>query len=131
MNLTISQLADAAGVGVETVRFYQRRGLIDIPDRTDPTGRIRRYGATDVARLRFVRKAQKAGFSLAEIAELLDLDAGHDHARARAMALTRLGALDAQIAELDRARAALRQLADLCGSRAVGPCPILAAFEGQ
>ncbi|MFN3944331.1 MAG: MerR family transcriptional regulator [Allosphingosinicella sp.] len=124
--LTISRLAEAGGVGVETVRFYQRRGLLDVPPRA---GGIRRYGAEDVRRLRFIRQAQEAGFRLSEIAELLALDSGTDRARARALAEGRIAALDREIARLERARASLERLARACGADAEGPCPILASFD--
>lgn len=129
MNLTIRQFAEQADVGVETVRFYQRKGLLVTPLRDKPFGGIRRYGAGDVQRLRFIRQAQRAGFTLEEIRELIGLDAGHDHKRAREMATRRLDALERQIAELERARTSLRHLADLCAHQASGPCPILVAFE--
>ena len=124
--LTIGKLASAAGVGVETVRFYQRRSLLAVPARD--TG-VRRYGAEDLRRLRFIRQAQAAGFTLEEIRELIGLDAGQDRARAREMATARVAALDDKIAELERARDALRHLASECGSGGAGPCPILTSFE--
>jgi MerR family mercuric resistance operon transcriptional regulator len=82
-----------------------------------------------VRRLRFIRQAQAAGFTLAEIKELLALDAGEDRARARELAAGRIDALDARIAELQSARSALKKLADACGASSTGPCPILASFE--
>ncbi|NJR80790.1 MerR family transcriptional regulator [Sphingomonas corticis] len=131
-SMTIAGLAREGGVGVETVRYYQRRGLLDEPDR--PTGAgaggsIRRYGADDARRLRFIRSAQAAGFTLEQIGELLALDATDDRARARQLANDRIAALDAKIEELERVRASLRQLARECGSGSEGPCPILTAFE--
>ncbi len=125
-SLTIAKLAQAGGVGVETVRFYQRRGLIDTPTRD---GAIRRYGSDDVRRLRFIRQAQAAGFTLAEIAELLALDAGEDRARAFGLASARIAALDARIVELTAARVSLTRLAKQCGDGGHGPCPIIASFE--
>lgn len=125
-SLTIGQLAAGGGVGVETIRFYQRKGLLDTPTRESG---IRRYGSEDLRRLRFIRQAQMAGFTLEEIRELLALDAGHDRSRARALAGSRIEALDAKIAELGRARDALRRLAEECGEGGKGPCPILASFE--
>ena len=124
-SLTIGKLAAAGGVGVETVRFYQRRGLIDQPTRD---GGIRRYGSQDLRRLRFIRQAQSAGFTLEQIKELLDLDAGQDRARARALAQERIAALDAKIAKLRQSRDALQRLARECGSGRTGPCPILTSF---
>ena len=124
---TIGGLARAAGVGVETVRYYQRRGLLPEPAR--PPGEVRRYGDEDVKRLKFIRSAQAAGFTLAEISELLELDASDDRARARELARARVAALDAKIAELEQARDALAGLARACASKRGGPCPILGAFE--
>jgi len=129
---TIGGLAKAGGVGVETVRYYQRRGLLQTPARAGGDGLgggVRRYGEEDVRRLRFIRAAQTAGFTLEEIAELLALDAGEDRARARALAESRLEALDAQIAQMQSARAALQRLAHDCGAGGAGPCPIITAFE--
>jgi MerR family mercuric resistance operon transcriptional regulator len=127
--LTISQLAHSAEVGVETVRYYQRRGLLDDPrpSRSGTVGR-RHYGTDDARRLRFIRTAQRAGFTLEEIAELIELDAGTDRARAREMARGRIAQLDLQIAELQAARASLNRLAQDCAGTEAGPCPIIAAF---
>ena len=124
--MTIGKLAAAGGVGVETIRFYQRRGLLAEPDRG---GGIRRYDADDLRRLRFVREAQTAGFTLDEIGKLLALDATDDRATARAMAETRIVALDQKIAELQAAKSALARLAHECASGANGPCPIILAFS--
>jgi MerR family mercuric resistance operon transcriptional regulator len=123
--LTIGKLAAAGGVGVETIRFYQRRGLLDQPTRDSG---IRRYGSEDVRRLRFIRQAQTAGFTLEEIRELLDLDAGQDRSRARELATARIDALNAKIDDLKRARDALQRLAKECGDDSGGACPILASF---
>ena len=124
---TIGGLAAAAGVGVETVRYYQRRGLLDEPARSP--GEIRRYADADLQRLRFIRSAQAAGFTLAEIKELLDLDASDDRARARELARARVAAIDGRIAALVEARDALDALATACAHQRRGPCPILTAFE--
>lgn len=133
-NMTIATLAREGGVGVETIRYYQRRGLIDLPERTGGDGlrgAIRRYGKTDLHRLRFIRAAQAAGFTLEQIGELTDLDAGEDRQRARALANERIAALDLKIAELQAARKALHKLAHDCAASDTGPCPILTAFEGD
>ena len=124
---TIGGLAKAAGVGVETVRYYQRRGLLPEPPR--PPGEVRRYGSDDVRRLKFIRSAQAAGFTLAEIGELLELDSSDDRARARQLAQARVAALDEKIDELRLAREALAALASACSHKRGGPCPILDAFE--
>jgi MerR family mercuric resistance operon transcriptional regulator len=131
MTLTIAKLAEAGGVGVETIRFYQRRGLIDVPPRPEGfglSGGVRRYGQEDVRRLRFIRAAQKAGFTLDEIAELLQLDASNDRRRARELADLRIKALDQKIADLQAAKASLSRLVDACAHGPEGPCPILDAF---
>jgi MerR family mercuric resistance operon transcriptional regulator len=128
--MSIAELARGAGVGVETVRYYQRRGLLPDPrpQRTGARG-IRHYGPYEARRLRFIRSAQSAGFTLEEIAELLDLDTSDDRPRARAMAHDRIAALDAKIAELQTARQSLARLAGECAKGGAGPCPIIASFE--
>lgn len=125
-SLTIGKLAAAGGVGVETIRFYQRRGLLGTPTRDEG---FRRYGPEHVRRLTFIRQAQAAGFTLEQIRELLELDASDDRARVRELANERVVALDATISELKRARDALKRLARECGSGSPGPCPILKSFE--
>jgi MerR family mercuric resistance operon transcriptional regulator len=130
--MTIAGLARAGGVGVETIRYYQRRGLLETPERLGGSGLgggVRRYGAEDVRRLRFIRAAQAAGFTLEQIGELLALDSSEDRARALELARDRLAALDARIAELETVRGALRRLAGACASSEAGPCPIIASFE--
>ncbi len=134
MSSTIASLAREGGVGVETVRYYQRRGLLRTPDKSGGSalsGGIRRYDAEDVRRLKFIRQAQAAGFTLEQIGELLELDAGQDRARARALARERIVALDDKIAELQAARASLSRLAHACAASDEGPCPIIEAFEGR
>lgn len=125
MDMTIGKFAAAGSVGVETIRFYQRKGLLRTPKRLEGG---RRYGRDDVRRLLFIRQAQTAGFALEEIRELLDLDAGEDRERAREAARSRLGALNVRIAELNRTREALERLIKECSSGSGGPCPILASF---
>jgi MerR family mercuric resistance operon transcriptional regulator len=127
LGMTIARLGAAAGVGVETVRYYQRRGLLAVPP---STGAVRRYDAGDVRRLRFIRRAQAAGFTLEQIRELLALDRTGDRARVRELAAERVAALDARIAELEQSRAALERLRSTCASGRKGPCPILEAFDG-
>lgn len=123
---TIGALAEAAGIGVETVRFYQRKGLIETPERGTS---IRRYDGDALRRLLFIRQAQAAGFTLKEISELLELDSGQDRARARELATRRVAALDDQIREMRKARDALAHLAKECSEGGAGPCPILASFD--
>jgi MerR family transcriptional regulator, mercuric resistance operon regulatory protein len=125
-DMTIARLAAAGGVGVETIRYYQRRGLLAEPPKA---GAVRRYGAQDLRRLLFIRRAQAAGFTLETIAELLALDSTDDRARVRTLAAERLAALESRIAELESARAALERLSKACSAGKKGPCPILEAFE--
>lgn len=124
--MTIGKLAQAGGVGVETVRYYQRRGLLAEPARA---GGPRRYGSDDVGRLRFIRSAQAAGFTLEEIRELLELDATRDRRRALDLATARIEALDHKLAALQDTREALARLASACASTSSEPCPIITAFE--
>jgi MerR family mercuric resistance operon transcriptional regulator len=125
-SLTIGRLAETGSVGVETIRFYQRRGLLETPARD---GGIRRYGSDDVRRLRFIKAAQVAGFTLEEIKELIALDSTSDRSRARELAGARIKVLDAKIAQLKRARTALQRLAQECAEGRPGPCPILTTFD--
>jgi MerR family mercuric resistance operon transcriptional regulator len=131
-SLTISGLAREGGVGIETVRYYQRRGLLETPQRPESAGYargMRRYGEEDLRRLRFIRSAQAAGFTLEQIKELMALDATQDRTRARVLADARIAALDLQIEALEKARASLRRLARECSSGSGGLCPILTSFD--
>lgn len=130
--MTISRLARSAGVGVETVRFYQRQGLLETPQRPSGAageGVTRRYGDGHLRSLRFIRSAKLAGFTLEEIRELIELDATNDRSRARDLARSRLEALDRKLAELEAAREALRHLEKECSVGSKGPCPIISSFE--
>ncbi|WP_285712289.1 MerR family transcriptional regulator [Erythrobacter oryzae] len=122
--MKIGDLARAGGVSVETVRFYQRRGLLAEPPRAEGA---RRYTEADLERLRSIKAAQTAGFTLEEIATLLDLDM-NDRAAARALAEARIKAIDEKIATLKAMRSALKALAADCAKGGEGPCPILASF---
>lgn len=123
--MKIGDLAKAGGVSVETIRFYQRRGLLAEPPRG--TG-VRRYSRDDLERLRSIRAAQTAGFTLEEIATLLGLD-HDDRTAARALAEARIAAIDEKIATLKTMRAALKDLVKDCAQGGEGPCPILGAFS--
>ncbi|WP_137871760.1 MerR family DNA-binding protein [Sphingopyxis sp. 2PD] len=132
MQITIGKLAAAGDVGVETIRYYQRRGLMGTPARSGGDGwggGVRRYDEGDLRRLKFIRAAQGAGFTLDEIGELLALEAGDDRVRVRTLARQRIEILDEKIAQMTATRAALARLADQCAAGGKGPCPILAAFE--
>jgi len=123
-SLSIGKLAAAGGVGAETIRFYQRLGLLETPGRN---GGIRRYGPGDVRRLQFIRRASAAGFSLSEIKELLELDACKDRESVRELARLRARALNDRIADLQRVRDALQRLAHESGSDGQGSSSILAS----
>ncbi len=130
--LTIGELAKAAGVGVETVRYYQRTGLLETPQSQadDMIGRkTRRYDARHLRTLRFIRSSQAAGFTLKQIGELIELDASHDRVRARQLARAQIASIDDRIRQLQDARDALSRLERACSESDRGPCPILTAFE--
>ncbi|HQS80937.1 MAG TPA: Hg(II)-responsive transcriptional regulator [Thiobacillus sp.] len=125
---TISKLAQAVGVNVETIRFYQRRGLVAEPAK--PLGGIRRYGEAEVARVLFVKSAQRIGFTLDEIAQLLQLDDGTQCKKARAIAEHKLADVRKRLQDLQRIEAALAQLVDRCASRrGQVSCPLIAALQ--
>ncbi|MBL8447977.1 MAG: MerR family DNA-binding protein [Zoogloeaceae bacterium] len=127
-SLTIGRLAGAAGVGVETVRYYQRRGLIGTPH---GAAGVRRYGKAELARLRFIRHAQRLGFSLDEVAGLLDLDEMTDRNAARKAALDKLGEIEEKIHRLETMRRALADLVRCCeAGPGAEPCPILHTLSG-
>lgn len=127
-SFTIGEFASLAGVGVETIRFYQRKGLLPEPPRQG--GAIRRYGASDVERLRFVKSAQNLGFSLDEVAELLRLEDGAHCREASSLAEAKLGDIRRKLAELSRMEAALSVLVNAChAGRGKVSCPLIAAFH--
>ena len=127
-DMTIAKLARAAEVGVETVRYYQRRGLLPVP-RAAGKSAFRHYDPSHLQILRFIRRAQAAGFTLEEIKELLALDRTKDRARIRVLAGARLEALARQAEEIEEARQALQRLLGACQGSNRGPCPIIEAFS--
>ena len=129
-DLPIGAFAAAAGVNVETIRFYQRKGLLPLPNRA--YGSIRRYGASAVARVKFVKSAQRLGFSLEEIAGLLTLDDGTHCDEARVVAEQKLEDVRAKLDDLRRIESVLAQLVDrCCASRGRITCPIIAALHAH
>lgn len=125
---TIGALAQAAGVNLETIRFYQRRGLL--PEPAKPQGGIRRYGDSDLARVRFVKSAQRLGFSLDEVTELLKLEDGSQCGEARAQGERKLADVRARLADLQRIEQALSELVDRCHSvRGLVCCPLIASLQ--
>lgn len=127
-NLTIGVFAKVAGVNVETIRFYQRRGLLPEPDK--PYGSIRRYGEVDVTRVRFVKSAQRLGFSLDEIAELLQIDDGTHCEEASSLAEYKLQDVREKMADLARMEAVLSELVCACQARKDNiSCPLIASLK--
>ena len=129
-NLTIGAFAKLAGVNVETIRFYQRKGLLPEPDRS--YGRIRRYGLADVARVRFVKSAQRLGFSLDDVAGLLTLEDGTHCEEASSLAEHKLKDVREKLADLTRMETALSQLVYACHARKGNvSCPLIASLQGE
>lgn len=129
-SLMIGQLARAADVNVETIRFYQRKGLIPQPDR--PPGGVRRYTGADVARVKFIKSAQRLGFSLEEIGQLLRLDAGMQCSAAAQLAARHLAGVRARLQDLARIEAALATLLKRCARhRGEVACPIIATLHAD
>jgi MerR family mercuric resistance operon transcriptional regulator len=127
-NLTIGAFAKAASVNVETIRFYQRKGLLPMPDK--PYGGIRRYGGTDVTRVRFVKSAQRLGFRLDEIAELLRLEDGTHCEEASGLAEHKLKDVRVKLADLSRMEAALSDLVCAChATKGDISCPLIASLQ--
>lgn len=129
--LTISKAAVKAGVGIETVRFYERRGLVKQPPKPHGNG-FRIYTGEIVTRIRFIKQSQELGFSLNEISELLELraDTGRDCADVRMKADVKLLEVERKITQLKRIRSSLKIIRDLCpGSGPTRACPILEAME--
>jgi MerR family transcriptional regulator, mercuric resistance operon regulatory protein len=122
-DMTIGGLAGACAVGVETVRYYQRRGLLAEPERGP--GRVRRYGADAVARLRFIRRAQDVGFTLEEVRELIKLGETPNCRGARALAARKLERVEARLGDLQRVRAALKEMVESCDAGRERRCPII------
>ncbi|QDL54981.1 Hg(II)-responsive transcriptional regulator [Rhodoferax aquaticus] len=125
---TIGTFADAGGVNVETIRFYQRKGLLTEPER--PLGGIRRYGPEDVTRVRFIKSAQRLGFSLDEIAELLRLEDGTHCQEASSLATRKLTDVRERLADLSRMEKVLSELVGACNSRSGNvTCPLIASLQ--
>lgn len=132
--MTISRAAERAGVGIETIRFYERRGLIQQPLRPQSGGH-RCYDDAVIARIRFIRQAQELGFSLREISELLALraDPAADCGDVRSQAIAKRAEIDRKLARLGHIRAALEVLIDTCpgDGAALCACTIVDALAGQ
>ena len=129
MGMTIGQLARAAGIHVETVRYYQSLGLVQVPPR--PPRSVRRYPEDAVTRLAFIRRAQDAGFTLKEVGELLRLSQAPNCRGARELAAHKLEQVESRMADLARMRTALRTLVRQCDAGRVRACPIIESFAGR
>ena len=130
LSLSIGAVADAAGVNVETIRFYQRKGLLDTPERHH--GKMRRYRPSDVARVKFVKAAQRLGFSLDEIRALLKLDDGSHCDEARAMAEQKLDDVRSKLTNLRHIEVALEGLVTVCcATKKTVTCPLIASLHSD
>jgi len=130
LNLSIGGVAKAAGVNVETIRYYQRLKLLEEPAR--PPGGVRRYAEAAVARVRFIKRAQELGFSLAEIHRLLRLGDPQSCGEARALAAEKLALVESRVADLQRLRGVLQELIGRCDRRRGKiACPIIESLARQ
>ena len=126
--ITIGALADSAGVNVETIRFYQRKGLMPQPEK--PYGSIRRYGHAALARVRFIKSAQGLGFSLEEVGDLLKLEDGTRCGEARKVAEHKLAGVRQKLGDLQRIEAVLAALVARCSAvRGRIDCPLIASLQ--
>ena len=129
LTLTIGQLARAAGVHVETIRYYQRRGLLAQPRR--PARGIRRYGEDAVARLGFIRRAQETGFTLEEVRQLIRIGDTPGCRSARDIAARKLSLVHTRMADLRRMSKALAALIAQCDAGRKRSCPIIEALGAR
>ena len=126
--ITLGVLAKSAHVGIETIRFYQRKGLLRRPEK--PYAGIRRYGPADVARLKFIKSAQRLGFSLDEVAQLLSLDDGTTCEKAAEIAAHKLADIRMRLNDLSRIEAALSTLLKRCRRPHDDvSCPLIAELQ--
>ena len=122
--MTIGRAAKAAGVNIDTIRYYQRRGLVDEPQL--PQGGQRKYDDGVVRRVKFIKRAQTLGFTLEETRSLLSFEQAHNCCDTRDLALHKVQEIDQRIADLRRMRKTLRELATRCESGSeLEPCPII------
>jgi MerR family transcriptional regulator, mercuric resistance operon regulatory protein len=126
---TIARAAEAAAVGVETIRYYERRGLVSQP--AQKRGGFRRYDGGHVARIRFIKRAQELGFSLQDIEGLLALQDGTHRSEVQRIAAARLSEIRARLADLRRMERALTGLLDRCRHGGAAKCPIIEAIAGE
>lgn len=128
--LTISKLAESAGVSIETIRYYQRRGLLDEPAK--PPGGHRRYAPEQARRVRFIKRAQALGFTLDEISALLTLDGARACAETRSLAARKLDLIEKKMADLGEMQTALSGLMRKCDAASGNTiCPIIGALDKE
>src|SRR5262245_20401674 len=129
MSLTIGNVARAAHVGVETVRFYERRGLLEQPERR-PSG-YRIYPAGAVARIRFIRRVQQLGFTLNEIRERIDIEQSGENCDAvRTRVTDKIATIEDKIRDLERMKDSLQDLLHACaGGQSMRDCPIIHCLD--
>lgn len=126
--MTIGTLARAADVNVETVRFYQRKGLLPLPDKLG--GAVRRYADGDLARVGFIKAAQRLGFTLAEVGDLLQLEDGTQCRVARGIAEHKLADVRTKLSDLRRIESVLDEMVTRCrASRRAVKCPLIDALR--
>jgi MerR family mercuric resistance operon transcriptional regulator len=128
-NLTIGHIAIAAGVNVETVRYYQRRGLVSLPPKR--TRGFRYYTPATASRVRFIKRAQALGMSLKEVQRLLKLDAKGACKETRSLAVAKLALVEGKLEDLARLRDVLRSLVAACDQPHGASCPIIEQLEGK
>jgi MerR family transcriptional regulator, mercuric resistance operon regulatory protein len=129
-SLTISQIARRAGVNIQTVRFYERRGLLERPKK--PPSGFRCYGEQAVARIRFIKRAQELGFTLNEVGRLLTLQGKQSCQKTRALAAEKLELVEVRLADLNRLRQVLKELISQCDvTRGKAACPVITALTSR
>lgn len=129
MAMSIGKLAEAAGVNIETIRYYQRRGLLDEPPK--PLAGYRYYLPEQVKRLRFIKRAQALGFTLDEVGALLTLDAARACSETRALAVRKMGMIEKKMADLGAMQQVLGELVRQCDAGDGAACPIIDALNGE
>lgn len=131
--MTTGELAERAGVNTETVRYYERRGLLPEPPRN--ASGYRQYSAEDAARIHFIKRAQQLGFALEEVETLLALRAdpeAHTRGAVKRKTQEKIEEVESKIRDLQRIKSTLEELASACdGAGTASECPILQAFEGE
>jgi MerR family transcriptional regulator, mercuric resistance operon regulatory protein len=127
--LTIGRVAAAAGVSVETIRYYQRSGLLEEPAK--PPGGYRGYPAEMVKRIRFIKRAQTLGFTLHDVAGLLRLNDAEACAKTREVAARKLALIERKLSELANIRDSLAKLVGQCERNQGSACPIIEVLQGD